>query len=120
MTALQALHSFWGSFGLTAYDENTVPDNAALPYITYEASKDFFGPAIAQSASIWYRSSSWATVTEKEQEIADYIGRGGRMIAFDGGALWIKRGEPWAQRLPDASDDMIRRIVLNLEVEFLV
>ena len=119
MTPLQALHNFWSGFSIPAYDENTVPDDAALPYITYEASNDFFGPAIAQTASIWYRSKSWATITAKEQEIAEYIGRGGRMIACDGGSIWIKRGQPWAQRLPDASDDTIRRIVLNLEVEFL-
>jgi len=120
MTALQALHNFWGGFGLMAYDENTVPDDAALPYITYEASKDFFAPDIAQSASIWYYSPSWAEITEKEQQIADYIGRGGRMISCDDGAIWIKRGQPWAQRMPDPSDDMIRRITLNVEVEFLV
>lgn len=120
MTALQALHNFWSGFGLMAYDENTVPDDAALPYITYEASKDFFAPAIAQSASLWYYSPSWADITAKEQEIADYISRGGRMVAFDGGAFWIKRGQPWAQRLPDQNNDMIRRITLNLEVEFLV
>ena len=120
MTPLQALHNFWSGFSIPAYDENTVPDDAALPYITYEASKDFFGPAIAQSASIWYRSPSWADITAKEQEIAAYIGRGGLMIGCEGGAIWIKRGQPWAQRQPDASDDAIRRIVLNLEVEFLI
>lgn len=120
MTALQALHNFWSGFGLMAYDENTVPDDAALPYITYEASKDFFAPAIAQSVSIWYRSPSWVEITNKEQEIADYIGRGGRMVACDGGGMWIKRGQPWAQRLPDSQDSMIRRITLNIEIEFLV
>lgn len=119
MNVIQSLHNFWSSFGLVAYDEQTVPDNAQLPYITYEASKDFFGSTIAQSASIWYHSPSWVDITAKEAEIADYIGRGGRMIACDEGAFWIKRGEPWAQRMTDPSDDMIRRIVLNLEVDFL-
>lgn len=119
MTALQALHSFWGGFSLPVFDENTVPDKTAFPYITYEASRDFFGATLAQSASLWYYSKSWAAITEKEEQIAQYIGRGGRMIACDGGSIWIKRGQPWAQRLPDASDDTIRRIVLNLEVEFL-
>lgn len=120
MNAIQTLHQFWSSFGLSAYDETNVPDDAQLPYITYESSKDFFGGVVALAASVWYRSPSWANVTAKEQEIADYIGRGGRMIACDEGAFWIKRGEPWAQRMGDPNDDMIRRIALNIEIEFLV
>lgn len=119
MTALQALDKFWNGFGLVAYDENTVPDNAILPYITYEASKGFFNESIAMSASIWYHSSSWAGVTTKEEQISDFIGRGGRMISFDGGAFWISKGTPWAQRMSDPSDEMIRRVVLNVEVEFI-
>lgn len=119
MNAEQALHKFWSSFNLVAYDENTVPDDAQLPYITYEASKDFFGATLAQSVSLWYYSQSWAAITEKAEEIAQDIGKGGRMVAYDGGAFWIKRGQPWAQRQPDASDDMVRRIVLNIEIEFV-
>ena len=119
MTALQSLQAFWGGFGIPAYDENTVPDDAALPYITYEASKDFFGATLAQSASLWYHSASWADITAKEQEIANFIGRGGRQIAYEDGAIWIKRGQPWAQRMDEPSNRMVRRIVLNIEVEFL-
>lgn len=119
MNTAQALQNFWSGFGLTAYDENTVPDDATLPYITYESSDDFFGSASAKSASLWYRSPSWVEITEKEQEIADFIGRGGRMIAVDNGGIWINRGQPWAQRMAEPSDSMVRRIVLNYEIEFI-
>lgn len=120
MDKMQALHSFWSGFGLKAYDENSVPDDAQLPYLTYEASSDDFGNSLMQNASLWYRSSSWSEITAKEQEIADFITRGGRMIACDGGSLWLQKGTPWAQRMGDQSDEMIRRIVLNVNVEFLV
>ena len=119
MDALQALHSFWSGFGLKAYDENTVPDNAELPYLTYEAARDTFGDPIAQTANLWYRSSGWGEITAKEQEISDFITRGGRMIAFNGGAIWIQKGSPWAQRMDDPSSDMIRRLVLNISIEYL-
>lgn len=119
MTALQALHSFWGGFSLPVFDENTVPEKTAFPYITYEASRDFFGTTLAQSASLWYYSKSWAEITEKEEQIAQYIGRGGKMVVYDNGAFWIRMGQPFAQRLPDASDDMVRRIALNIEIEFV-
>ena len=119
MNKIQALHSFWSSFTLKAYDEYSVPDNAALPYITYEVSSDDFGGTLAQTASIWYRSSSWSEITAKEQEIANYITRGGRMIKYDDGAMWIRKASPWAQRMDDPSDELIRRIILNVTVEFL-
>lgn len=119
MNKIQALTAFWNGFGLPAFDENSVPDDLTMPYITYDVSDDSFGSVLANNASLWYRSSGWGEITEKEQEIADFITRGGRMIAYDGGALWIKPASPWAQRMSDSSDDMIRRIVLSVTVEFL-
>ena len=119
MNKMQTLHSFWSSFGLKAYDETSVPDDAKLPYITYEVSSDNFGNVLYQNASLWYRSTSWAEITKKEQEIAEFITRGGRMLAYDNGAMWIRMATPWAQRMGEEADDMIRRIVLSLIVEFL-
>lgn len=119
MNKMQALNAFWNGFALTAYDEHTVPDDANLPYITYEASSDDFGNSLAQSASLWYHDPSWAAITTKEQAISDFIGRGGRMVPYSGGAIWIRKGSPWAQRMDDPNDGEIRRIVLNVIVEFL-
>lgn len=119
MNKTQALYNFWSDFELNAYDETSVPDSAQLPYITYENADDSFGNEIAISASVWYRSTSWKDVTEKVVEISDAITRGGKLIVYDGGAFWIRKGSPWAQRMSDGSDDSIRRIVLNLVIEFL-
>ena len=120
MNKIQALNQLWiNASGLAAYDETSVPDSAALPYLTYETTVDNFGSEVAGTASLWYRSTSWADASQKELEIADYIGRGGRIVAYEGGAFWIKKANPWAQRMSDASDDMVRRIVLNLSIEFI-
>ena len=120
MNKIQALNQFWNSFGLTAYSENSVPDDAQLPYITYEVSNDFFEAEVAQTANIYYRSTSWKAITDKEQEIAEGITRGGKLLTCDEGAIWIKRATPWAQRMSDQSDDSIKRIVLNYTVEFIM
>lgn len=119
MNAEQAIQSFWESFGIAAYDETTVPDDAKTPYITYEMVSDFFDQPRQVSASIWYRSPSWKEITEKQKEIADKIGRGGIIISSEDGPIWIQRGTPWAQRMAESSDSMIRRIVLAVNVEFL-
>lgn len=118
MNKEQAYHAFWAQFA-PAYDETSVPDGAGFPRITYEGVSDDFGEQIASSASIWTRSSSWSEAETLKKQIEQKITRGGIMKATDGGAIWIKRGNPFAQRLGDPSDDLIRRIVLNLELEFI-
>ena len=76
MDKWQALNTFWNRFDLVAYDENTVPDGAALPYITYMASTGEIDEPIYLTASIWYRSNSWTEVSQKADEISNYIGGG--------------------------------------------
>lgn len=119
MDKVQAINDFWNGFDLKAYDAVSVPDEAQMPYITYEISTDSFGQQLSQTASIWYRSASWKDVQQKEMEIADYIGRGGLMIQYDDGAVWLRKGTPWAMRIVGEGDEYVRRIALNVEVEFI-
>lgn len=118
MNRLQALNIFWSKFGLMAYDETSVPDDAELPYITYEAVIDSFNRPVMATASIWYYGTSLAEVSEKALEISNFIGLGGELIQYDDGVLWVKKATPFAQRMTDPSD-MIKRMVLNLQYEFL-
>lgn len=117
-TSAEVLFDFWSSFDLPAYDETSVPAKTPLPYITYETADDAFGNEIALTASVWYRDTSWATITRKANTIKAAIGRGGRMLRTENGALWLKRGTPFAQRMSD-TDDSVRRIVINYTVEFI-
>ena len=41
------------------------------------------------------------------------------MLKYESGALWVHMRSPWAQRLADDSNYDLRRIVLNVAVEFL-
>lgn len=118
MDSAQVLNAFWSGFDLPAYDENRVPDDAALPRITYETADDSFGNEVALSASLWYYGPSWKDITNKSLEIKQAISRGGKMIKTDTGAVWIKRGTPFAQRMGD-DNDMLRRIVINISAEFI-
>ena len=79
MDKWQAIDKFWNSFGIPAYDENTVVtgDNSPTPpYITYNAVTSRVGQEISLTASIWYRGYSWKEVSEKANEIAEAIGYG--------------------------------------------
>lgn len=119
MTKASALYGFWSGFGLTAYEENTVPTDAEFPYITYQVVTDSFGAEVAMTASVWYRGTSWVEANAKAEEISRYISRGGKIIPVDGGVLWLKRGTPFSQSMGDETDDLIKRKYLNITAEFL-
>ena len=119
MTKAAPIYQFWNSFGLTAYEENSVPDDATFPYITYQLVTDSFDREIPLTASIWYRSESWTGINAKTEEISQKISRGGKIIACDGGAIWLKRGQPFAQNMGDESDDLIKRKYINITAEFM-
>ena len=92
MTKAAALYTFFSSFGLTAYEEDSVYAMAmqgqapSYPYLTYEGKTDFFGEYDTPlSVSLWYRSSSWTEVNAKSQQISAAIGRVGTIITCDGG-----------------------------------
>ena len=116
----QALNAFWNSFSLNAYDENTVPDDAVMPYITFNGATDSWDYDVPTTASIWYRSSSWASISQKAEEIAKAIGEHGYYITpIDGGYMVIKKGNVFAQRMNDPDDDGVRRILLSVLINYL-
>lgn len=121
MDKAQAIHQFWSSFNLTAIDEQSAYDEKIdLPdnYITYELQTSNFGDPLSLTASLWYYTTSWKDITDKADEIAKYIGYGGKIIAVDGGYIWIKLGTPFAQRMATEQENY-RRIILSITVDFL-
>lgn len=127
MNKEQAITSFWNSFGLPAFDENTPPDNpdrSNFPYITFNVTTATMGQVISLGAKIWYRSASWRDVTLKKDEIVRYIGTkpfglGHDLIYFDGGIIQIDNSSFTAQRQTDPNDETIKAYVLTMQVEYL-
>lgn len=113
-----ALHDFWSGFDLPAYDQATVPADATYPRLTYEASVSSFDEQVMLNASIWYYSIGWEEISQKADEIGNAIGDGGIIVHYTGGAVWIVRGTPFAQRMTDPEPNL-RRILLTIECDFL-
>lgn len=115
----QALHQFWSGFDWPAYDENSIPDDAPnSQYITYSASFDNIDNEVMLSGSLWLRSDRWAEISQKADEIAEILYHR-YPIQIKGGYMWIKRGSPFIQRMSDPNDDKMRRIYINITVEYL-
>ena len=122
MNRYAALHSFYASFGLKAYEENTVPsgENAPdYPYLTYNVVTDSFGKDVPLSLSLWYRGTSLKEINAKTEEISAKIGTCGVFIKSDDGGIWLRRGTPFAQNMSDPEDGMIIRKYINLVAEYI-
>lgn len=115
----QAIQDFFASFDLEAYPSSSVPDDVVFPYLTYDPVFDSFGKTVSSAVNLWYYTESQAIPNAKAQEIADKIGLGGIMLLYKGGAVWIRRGSPWCQALPDDTAPGIKRRLLNVEMEFI-
>ncbi len=120
MDKAQAIDRFWNSFGLDAYEQTTVDKDAQMPYITYEVVTDSFENAVSMSADLWYYSESWAKAEQMASRISKFIGISGVLINLGGkdGYMWIKRDTPFSQHVTDPND-MVRRIRIGIQVEFL-
>lgn len=118
MNAEQAIQNFWSSFSIPAYDENSVAENAVMPYVTYSLSVDTFDNTILNTINLWYRSMSWISVTEKAKEIINTITDGGISIPTDKGIIRMNLGNPIYNRMGD-EDRNIKRIKMNIETEYI-
>lgn len=120
MDRWEAQYQFWNSFGVPAYEANSVPDvkNLTYPYITYDAMGGGFDSALAVTASIWDENTSWARV----DGITDRLERAIALmlpVGYDGGMYRVWAGEPFAQNMGDPDNDKIRRKIINVNFEFM-
>lgn len=119
MTKGAALQSFFDSI-MTSYAASSVPENATLPYLTYDfITSAWDGGEVGLTVNMWFR-----TTTEKEpnaavDNLSKAIGLGGVQIPCDDGVIWLKRGSPWAQSLTDETDKTIKRRYINVTAEYL-
>jgi len=130
MNKQQAYNQFWSGFGVLAFEENSVPDDtviedlikggaarAKFPYITYQVITDDLGHPIYPTASIYDRSTSW----ERADTLANLISAQIQQmdtIKLDKGRMFITKGNPFSQHMQEDGDKAIRRVVLNLAIEF--
>lgn len=119
MTKGAALQSFFDSI-MTSYAASAVPDDATLPYLTYELiTSAWNGGEVGLTVNLWFYTTSEAVPNAKAQELSDAIGYGGVTLQCDGGFIWLKRGSPWCQNLQDDTDKNIKRRYINVTAEYM-
>lgn len=136
-TPAAALYNFFSSAipGWGAYAETAVPSkaagdgaDAAFPYLTYSLSTSSFDAGeVAIAVNLWGKKrvekpdgqsgETEQTMNAAAAALSAAIGRGGVTLPCQGGMLWLKRGTPFAQSMPDDNVTIKRRRV-NLVAEF--
>lgn len=121
MDKRKAINQFWNGFGIPAYEDGSVPKNENTPYIAYTSVTAGFETVLTLTATIWYRSQSWAGISAKAEEIAEAIGDGTMVKTVDNGFLRVFQspGSPFSQPRDDPSDNMLRGLYIILGAEFL-
>ena len=120
MTKEQALHKFFNQFGITGYRNTSVPDGAALPYLTYTCPvSSIMEDPVSITVHTYHYTESEAEPDAVAEAIRKAIGLGGVLVNCDGGAIWLKWGAPWCQSLTDDTDKTIKRRYINITAEFL-
>lgn len=130
MNKQQAYNSFWSGFGVLAFEENAMPSDDIInemikagvvaskyPYITYQVIVDDLDHPVFPTASIYDKSSSWERADVLSNLISNRI-QTMNTIRLDNGRMFITKGTPFSQHMREEGDSSIRRIVLNLGIEF--
>lgn len=112
----KALYQFFSSFGLPAYVEYNVPDEAVLPYITYQLNEPGWNDSGTIYARVWYRSTSFTAINAKVNQIKAAVGEG-VSLPTDGGAVYLTKGVPFAQYMPMEGDETLKVVYLLFNIQ---
>lgn len=118
MDKWQAIHSFFEYSDIPVYEENSVPSDATYPRITYEARTGSIDDVVTISASVWDKNTSWESVDLIVNALENRIDTYGCPI-IDGGRYRVYKGSPFAQRMGEPDNDLIRRCMLQINFEFM-
>lgn len=112
----KALYTFFSGFNIPAYLENNVPTNAALPYLTYDpVVSGTWNDSATFHARLWYPSTDGRLpILQKEDEISAAL-EDSLTLTFEGGALLLYKGSPWAQSLDNPPEGYFCEY-LNFEI----
>lgn len=118
MNKYQALYEFYNSFGIPAYEENSVPEDAKLPYLTYEImTADLDMDNVAISCQIYFKSNSLMKVNAITEKLYNAL-QGGKKLKCDTGYIVLYRGRPFAQNRP-SGDKTVKAKYINISADYI-
>ena len=111
--AAAALKVFFGGFGVPAYQEGSVPDDVALPYITYSQQAPEWDQKATLYAQVWDRTTSNTGIIQLADRITAAIGQEKRIPLEGDGYLVLWPETPLIQMMTDGD---YRSAYINLSM----
>lgn len=106
----KALYAFWASFGIPAYLTGHVPDEATLPYITFEVVDGEPFSSNFLTAFVWVKQDGTGNETRAKylDRIREAIPADGTQLYLPDGMLMLYRnGSSFLSYYDDPEDDTI-------------
>ena len=112
----KALYNFFSGFGLPAYVEYSPPEDAQLPYITYQAIEPSWDETLPSYARVFYRSTSYVALHTKVDQILALIGKGkSHSIHTPSGCVILSDGK--SQDMPMEGDDTLKVAYITFNIQ---
>lgn len=122
MNKYEALHRFYSSFGIKAYEENSVPDDIKaddMPYLTYDVlTSPFDVQNTALSCQIFFKSTTLTKINALTEKIYSALD-GGAKLQCDTGYIILYPGTPFAQNVT-TGDKTVKAKYINISADFIV
>lgn len=118
---MAALYAFWSQFGIPAYGDDMVPDNAALPYIRYSVAQTPAMGVTILTAFNYHSNRLMGNVERAEmaEKIAAAIPEKGVKLPLEsGGFLVLFRNTDFQTTYQDPEDLDVIGIRTSVEVHF--
>ena len=107
-----ALKTFLSGFEMPAFQEDSVPDDIQLPYITYSLSEPEWNQKASMIVQVWDRTKSNERIIRTADQITQAIGERCD-LELDGGYLVIWPETPLIQTKVDGG---VRQALINLSI----
>ena len=101
--------------GLEAYPVNSVPEDVALPYCTYEKS---VGEAVPVTVRLYFYTESESEPDAAAERFCAPLRNGGINVAHDSGNVWMILGNPEWYGSTGEDDTRIKVRSINLILHY--
>ena len=118
---MEALYAFWSQFGVPAYAEDMVPDDAKLPFIRYSVAKAPAMDATIMTAYNYHNARLMGNV--ERARLADQIAeaipeKGVKLQMNNGGFVVMYRNSDFQTPYKDPEDFNVIGVRTSVEVHF--
>lgn len=125
MTSREAIHNFISGIFGTAVPSGSVYSGKSKPLLSYAAYSAPLSPVFGTKAEgfiDYYYIDDWDSGAAAENALAEFsrqVGLDGKTIDFDGGRLYITRGEPFYKLSAEKSNQLHKCVRLKLNLCYI-